>query len=403
MPPLLSINSSSSTRRSTASGRQRENRPNGATQGSAGPNRRRKSRSPDTRTEEATAVGDSSRRKKRPVTVVGSNSSGPSSSLVAGLEESGDRGRLKTKAKPRPQTLHVDDDDPYIVTNIAQELDRTAITHSARSKRKERSRSFDASSRHTRKTVTPDIVEDDGEPMYTGPLAQADYQRMKQEVDNLRKQVAMAKKTIHKQSKVIDELRMELTSTNEAHRDQRVELEKLTLQSKKSNDLVATVESHLTCQICMEMLLKPYGLSPCGHVLCMNCLLEWFKSAPPGVNDMVDDDHPNFLLYRKKTCPCCRATVVSKPIPLYLVKTLASTVDKARASDGVARPSPPPDEEDPWMRTMRMRTLNLTMATTTRMRTTTGPSTATARARTRRGTTARTSPRSGPHPRARLA
>lgn len=56
--------------------------------------------------------------------------------------------------------------------------------------------------------------------MYTGPLAHADYQRMKQEVENLRKvrpfaplnegslmnvgeqQMAMSKKTIHKQSKV---------------------------------------------------------------------------------------------------------------------------------------------------------------------------------------------------------
>ncbi|KAL7280711.1 hypothetical protein ACG7TL_005652 [Trametes sanguinea] len=355
MPPLLSMNSSS-TRRSTASGRQRENRPNGAPQASAGSNRRRKSRSPDMRPEETTSVGDSARRKKRPVTVVGSNSSIPSSSMIVGHEDMTDRGRVKTKAKPsRPQPVYMDDDDPYIVTNITQELDRTAITHSARSKRKERSRSFDASSRHTRKTITPDIVEDDGEPMYTGPLAQADYQRMKQEVDNLRKQVAMAKKTIHKQSKVIDELRMELTSTNEAHRDQRVELEKLTIQSKKSSDLVATVESHLTCQICMEMLLKPYGLSPCGHVLCMTCLLEWFKAAPPGDDEMLDDDHPNALLYRKKTCPCCRATVLSKPIPLYLVKTLASALDKAKAPDGVARPSPPPDEEDPWAGMFRER------------------------------------------------
>ncbi|CDO69327.1 hypothetical protein BN946_scf184746.g8 [Trametes cinnabarina] len=366
MPPLLSLNPSSN-RRSTASARQRENRPHSGQQPSAGPTRRRKSRSPEARLDlEASTAGDSSRRKKRPSTVSAGDIPLPSSSgVLAGHEGPGDRGRARTKTKSRPQAIWVDDDDPYIVTNIAQELDRTTITQPARSKRKERSRSLETMSRHTRKTATtPDGIEDDGEPMYTGPLAQADYHRMKQEVEALRKQVAMAKKTIHKQSKVrllirrreillkqaqvIDELRIELTSVNESRRTQCVEMEKLKVQSKKSNDLVSTVESNLTCQVCMELLLKPYGLSPCGHVLCMTCLLEWFRSAPPGDDNMLDDDHPNALLYRKKTCPCCRTVVLSRPIPLYLVKSLASAVDKSKAPDGVNRPSPPPDEEDPW-------------------------------------------------------
>lgn len=79
----------------------------------------------------------------------------------------------------------------------------------------------------------------------------------------------------------------------------------------------------------------------------MSCLLEWFKAAPPGDDEMHDDD-PDAIMYRKKTCPCCRAIVRSRPIPLYLVKSIATTLDKAKAPAGTIRPSPPPEDEDPW-------------------------------------------------------
>lgn len=80
----------------------------------------------------------------------------------------------------------------------------------------------------------------------------------------------------------------------------------------------------------------------------MTCLLGWFKSAPPGEDEMLDDEYPDALLYRKKICPCCRASVQSRPVPVYLVKSLASALDKAKTPAGVSRPSPPPDDEDPW-------------------------------------------------------
>ncbi|KAI0695344.1 hypothetical protein C8T65DRAFT_584416 [Cerioporus squamosus] len=238
-----------------------------------------------------------------------------------------------------------DEDVAPIVTNIVQDHNRSS--NSQRSKRKDRSRSRETAHRYSRKVATPEPVEDE-EHAYSGPLAHAEFTRMKQEMENLRKQMAMAKKTITKQSKVIDELRAELTNTNETHRTQRAEMEKLKTQSKKSDDLIATIESNLTCQICMEIMLKPFGLSPCGHVLCMSCLLEWFKAAPPGEDEMDDDDYPNALLYRKKTCPCCRTAVLNRPIPLYLIKSLASAVDKSKAPVGALRPSPPPDDDDPW-------------------------------------------------------
>ena len=64
---------------------------------------------------------------------------------------------------------------------------------------------------------------------------------------------------------------------------------------------------------------------------------------------MYDEDEPDALIYRKKTCPCCRTIVSSRPIPLFVVKSLTSVLEKAKAQPGIPRrPSPPPTEGDPW-------------------------------------------------------
>ena len=197
MPPATT-QASNSNRRSTGPIRQRENRLHNQ---QSAPARRRKSRSPDGRggDDAATSAPSDSyaRRKKRPMTLAGT--SGPSSSNVASLgaarlmaadDASSDRGRGKTsKSRTRPAVLRVDEDetDVNIVTNILGDPGRPqAPAQSARTKRKERSRSRDAQ-RHARKTATPEPMEDEEEPVYTGPLAQAEYVRMRQEVELLRK------------------------------------------------------------------------------------------------------------------------------------------------------------------------------------------------------------------------
>ena len=64
---------------------------------------------------------------------------------------------------------------------------------------------------------------------------------------------------------------------------------------------------------------------------------------------MYDEDEPDTLIYRKKTCPCCRAVVSSRPIPLFVVKSLTSALEKAKAQPGAPRrTTPPPEEGDPW-------------------------------------------------------
>ena len=80
----------------------------------------------------------------------------------------------------------------------------------------------------------------------------------------------------------------------------------------------------------------------------MECLQEWFRTAAPNEDDMDDDDHLD-LIYRKKICPVCRAHVRNRPIPLFVIKSIASTLEKHKgaASNSGRRPSPPP-QADPW-------------------------------------------------------
>jgi hypothetical protein len=60
----------------------------------------------------------------------------------------------------------------------------------------------------------------------------------------------------------------------------------------------------------------------------------------------MHDEDPESALYRKKTCPACRTVVYHRPIPLFLVKSIAVVIDKAKEG-GDSRSSPVP-EGDPW-------------------------------------------------------
>ena len=61
---------------------------------------------------------------------------------------------------------------------------------------------------------------------------------------------------------------------------------------------------------------------------------------------MVDENDPLALVFRTKTCPCCRTEVRSKPTQLFIIKSIASVLDKAKSS-AFRRNTPPPDP-DPW-------------------------------------------------------
>ena len=80
-------------------------------------------------------------------------------------------------------------------------------------------------------------------------------------------------------------------------------------------------------------------LSPCGHVLCLSCLQEWFRKAPPTLDDMdIDPEEltdPHYILMRSKSCPSCRASVKHRPVPVFMVKAVATTLIKAKPTSSL--------------------------------------------------------------------
>lgn len=82
-------------------------------------------------------------------------------------------------------------------------------------------------------------------------------------------------------------------------------------------------------------------INPCGHVACLNCLQQWFRSSPTGAN--------NNPIYSRKTCPCCRTTITTRPIESFTIKNaahvLATIPEFAPPS---SQDSLEPTPEDPW-------------------------------------------------------
>ncbi|KAG6850573.1 hypothetical protein H0H93_011772 [Arthromyces matolae] len=132
---------------------------------------------------------------------------------------------------------------------------------------------------------------------FLGPMAQAEFENLKREVDIYKKAANDGKRQMKKQAKKIDELKAQIVSET----------------------------------------------------------LEWFRKAPPADDDSIDpdefEDDESYLLERPKFCPCCRAEV-TRPIPAFLVKSITSVLSKYRAalrSEELLRTkSPSPTCEDPW-------------------------------------------------------
>lgn len=121
---------------------------------------------------------------------------------------------------------------------------------------------------------------------------------------------------------------------------------------------------------------RPPSLSPCGHILCLHCLQDWFRAAPIDPSDQMEidseTDEPLPLTQRRKTCPCCRARVKERPVRSFVVRGLVEVIKKAKSakeaqaaaasaraaasagmgeSANVVRDSSPPPEmegDDPW-------------------------------------------------------
>ncbi|KAI0822434.1 hypothetical protein BC628DRAFT_1364217 [Trametes gibbosa] len=110
----------------------------------------------------------------------------------------------------------------------------------------------------------------------------------------------------------------------------------------KHETLVSAFQQSLSCQICLDLMHKPFALAPCGHSACYQCLVNWFKAPPPDVpaNEVL----PVWL--RRKTCPHCRTVVKERPIEIWTIKDMVATLVKS----GLAQapfPLPPVPEDAP--------------------------------------------------------
>ncbi|TDL24002.1 hypothetical protein BD410DRAFT_786710 [Rickenella mellea] len=168
---------------------------------------------------------------------------------------------------------------------------------------------------------------------------------LRQQVIDLKKETELLKQNAARDKQMMDMIKKELAAAKQLSKKQEATIVKLKTNNKKSDEQLSNIQNNLQCQICLELLLKPYALSQCGHVLCLKCLQEWFRSVPDQ-NQGPDEDEPLSALFRTKTCPCCRAKVFSRPVQLFVVKSMAALF----APDTPSSTSVPDasGEGDPW-------------------------------------------------------
>ncbi|KAF8910648.1 hypothetical protein CPB84DRAFT_1764263 [Gymnopilus junonius] len=135
-------------------------------------------------------------------------------------------------------------------------------------------------------------------------------------------------------------------------------------------------QQSLTCQICLDLMHKPYALAPCGHTTCYPCLVRWFTAPQdpemPGMNANPAPENPENIdtlldsaqarrgtfTRRRKKCPVCRAVVIDRPIEMWGIKGMVVTLVRSGLADlpVAVEPSTPAEEggnTDPWRNIFR--------------------------------------------------
>ncbi|KAF8531929.1 hypothetical protein JB92DRAFT_2847599 [Gautieria morchelliformis] len=77
-----------------------------------------------------------------------------------------------------------------------------------------------------------------------------------------------------------------------------VELEQLRREVAEKNELLkknemtnAAVLQTLSCHVCLDTMCLPYALSPCGHMACQTCLVNWFTSSHNDNDNDAENPH----------------------------------------------------------------------------------------------------------------
>ncbi|KIY67458.1 hypothetical protein CYLTODRAFT_443997, partial [Cylindrobasidium torrendii FP15055 ss-10] len=129
-------------------------------------------------------------------------------------------------------------------------------------------------------------------------------------------------------------------SSNEAEETIKKLTSDLEAQSAKLrmyDETVRRVQETLTCQICLDVLRRPYALSPCGHVACHGCLLQWFQVP------LEEEDVP-----KPKTCPHCRANIIRRPVEIFAIKDAVSGLLSSGLLKDIPEANEVPLDGDIW-------------------------------------------------------
>ncbi|EIW79018.1 hypothetical protein CONPUDRAFT_91356 [Coniophora puteana RWD-64-598 SS2] len=224
--------------------------------------------------------------------------------------------------------------------NAQASTSRVEHRHSAR----ERSRSRESA----RESQAPTDI---------GEESSVEIVKLRRELEKLQKKEHEHKKSIKKQKQHLEEIRQQLAAKEESVRESKEELQGFQAKARKAEEALSTIEVHSQCHICMDLLHRPYTLPGCGHTLCMSCLQEWFRQAPPADGETYDEEDPQYLMYRTKHCPACRTKVSHRPVPCFVMNSIVATLEKAKAaaahtttgsSPAPPRSPSPPADADPW-------------------------------------------------------
>ncbi|GJJ10921.1 hypothetical protein Clacol_005150 [Clathrus columnatus] len=144
----------------------------------------------------------------------------------------------------------------------------------------------------------------------------------------------------------------------EEERTRTIAEEELQNEQVKSKRLVDAVN----CVVCLDTLWYPQSLE-CGHTACYPCLKKWWTTSneeditaamintrQEGSQGMVDIPTTNPLqsvVNRKKECPHCKAHIIRRPAPNYLVRHIVEIINDHLPSH-TRELFPPTAGSDPW-------------------------------------------------------
>ncbi|KAM6496833.1 hypothetical protein JOM56_007306 [Amanita muscaria] len=273
-----------------------------------------------------------------------------------------------------PNSAH--SSSPSIHTRVSNfphmQTEPVTMSSSRQAKRRDKSNSDDHRShshplrRHPNALPAPEVPDIDKNKTSAekqnlpGTDLLTEFERLRKEMEALKKAAHDQRKAMKKQAKKYEELRNEVAANAVALTDKNLELAAKDEELRKIKDnfgklenCISSVESALLCQICIETLHRPHALSPCGHVFCLLCLQEWFRKSPVGDNDDMEDlDNPRYVVLRPKSCPCCRTRITHRPIPLFILRGVTNTLaaSKAQLLGTSCRPESPifDHDSDPW-------------------------------------------------------